>query len=212
MENNSKWERIETGLGEADRLYSKPRSFAEDVWFRFRHKPTSLIGLIIILFLLLFAIAGPYLTPYGYDDQNTKLANIPPLMKVYPAPDGHYLYITAALKIIEVDEDGRLLSQLRKGKDNAAAKVTVYPYNDTTVTLDYTEMPAAIQDQDGNRITNAKKIVFPCVALWTPSASFTARAPFLLSSRCYYSISSPRKPIKETRSASHIPEKLRNEK
>ena len=158
MENLNKWERIESGYGEADRLYSKPRTFAEDVWFRFRHKPTSLIGLVIIVILLIFALAGPSLTPYGYDDQNTKLANIPPLMKVYPAPDGHYLYITAALKVIEIDEEGHLLQALRKGKDNSKEKITVYPYGDGTVTLDYTVMPAAIRDEDGNRITNPKNM------------------------------------------------------
>lgn len=158
MVDSSKWERVKNDFVEADRIYSKPRTFAEDVWFRFRHKPTSLIGLVIILFLILFAGIGPYLTPYGYDDQNTKLANIPPRMSVYPAPDGHYLYITAALKIIEVDEEGHLLGQLRKGNDNPKEKITVYPYKDTNVTLDYTQMPAAIQDQDGNRIREAKTI------------------------------------------------------
>lgn len=158
MENVNKWERIETGFGEADRIYSKPRSFAGDVWFRFRHKATSVIGLVIIVILLIFAIAGPFLTPYGYDDQNTKLANIPPVMKVYPAPDGHYLYVTAALKVIEVDEEGRLLSPLRKGKDNSAEKITVYPYGDGTVTLDYSELPAAIRDKNGQRITNPATI------------------------------------------------------
>lgn len=158
MENVNKWERIETGFGEADRIYSKPRSFAGDVWFRFRHKATSVIGLVIIVILLIFAIAGPFLTPYGYDDQNTKLANIPPVMKVYPAPDGHYLYVTAALKVIEVDEEGRLLSPLRKGKDNSAEKITVYPYGDGTVTLDYSELPAAIRDENGQRITKPATI------------------------------------------------------
>ena len=158
MQTASRWERVEAGFGEADRLYSKPRSFAGDVWFRFRRKPTALAGGIIIVLLLLFALVGPELSPYGYDDQNTKLANIPALMTVYPAPDGHYLYITAALKIIEVDENGVLLQQLRKGKDDSAAKVTVYPYHDGQVVLDYTEMPAAIQDADGHRITETKTL------------------------------------------------------
>ncbi|MBR1585203.1 MAG: ABC transporter permease [Clostridia bacterium] len=158
MQAANRWERV-AQTGEADRLYSKPRSFAGDVWFRFRHKPTALLGLVIIVLLILFAVAGPFLTPYGYDDQNTKLANIPAVMDVYPAPDGHFLYITKALKIIEVDEQGHLLRQLKKGKDDAARKVTVFPYNDDlTVTLDYTVMPAAIQDQAGNRIEQTQRM------------------------------------------------------
>jgi oligopeptide transport system permease protein len=152
MQAANKWERVTSG-GEADRLYSKPRSFAGDVWFRFRHKPTALFGLVIIVVLLLFAVVGPFLTPYGYDDQNTKLANIPPVMQVYPAPDGQYLYITKALKIIEVSPDGQLVRQLKKGKDDSTNKVTVFPYkDDMMVTLDYTKTPVTVQDKDGNRI------------------------------------------------------------
>ena len=147
------------GTDNSGRLYSKPRSFAEDVWFRFRHKPTALLGLVIIVILLFFAIAGPYLTPYGYDDQNTKMANIPPVMEVFPAPDGEYLYITKALKLIEVDKDGNLVRSLKKGKDNSKEKITVFPYkDDMTVTLDYTVMPATVRDSDGNRIEKGKKI------------------------------------------------------
>ena len=156
MQNVNKWERIADSFNDADRLYSKPRSFASDVWFRFRHKPTALVGLAIIALLILFAVVGPYLTPYGYDDQNTKLANIPAVMSVYPAPDGHYIYITKALKLIEVDEQGHLIRQLKKGKDDSKNKVTVFPYaDDMTVTLDYSAQPATIQDQGGNRIEKA---------------------------------------------------------
>ncbi len=152
MQAANKWARVQQS-GEGDRLFTKPRSFAGDVWFRFRHKPTALLGLVIIVLLILFAVAGPYFTPYGYDDQNTKLANIPAIMEVYPAPDGQYLYITKALKIVEVAPDGQLVGQLKKGKDNSAEKITVFPYkDDMTVTLDYTAMPAAIRDADGNRI------------------------------------------------------------
>lgn len=158
-QTTNQWERIDYAAGEADRLYSKPRSFAGDVWFRFRHKPTALLGLLIILLLLLFAVVGPFLTPYGYDDQNTKLANIPAVMKVYPAPDGQYLYITKALKIIEVDQSGHLVRQLKKGKDDSKNKVTVFPYkDDMTVTLDYTAQPVTIQDENGNRIEQGRTL------------------------------------------------------
>ena len=56
MQNASRWERVAGTFDEADRLYSKPRSFASDVWFRFRHKPTALVGLVIIALLILFEI------------------------------------------------------------------------------------------------------------------------------------------------------------
>ena len=61
MEN--KWERVSLTGGEAERLYSKARSFAGDVWFRFRRKPTALAGLILALVMILFAVIGPFFTP-----------------------------------------------------------------------------------------------------------------------------------------------------
>ena len=80
-------------------------------------------------------------------------------MEVFPAPDGEYLYITKALKLIEVDKDGNLVRSLKKGKDNSKEKITVFPYkDDMTVTLDYTVMPATVRDSDGNRIEKGKKI------------------------------------------------------
>ena len=159
MQITNKWERVAYAPGEADRLYSKPRSFAGDVWFRFRHKPTALLGLVIIVLLILFAVVGPYLTPYGYDDQNTKLANIPAIMTVYPVSDGHYIYVTKAMKLIEVDETGHLVRQLKKGKDDAKNKVTVFPYNDDLkVTMDYSAQPVTIQDAEGNRIEKGRSM------------------------------------------------------
>ena len=84
MEN--KWERVSFDAEEADRIYRKSRTFMGDVWYRFRHKPTALIGLILVLLLLIFCLVGPSLTPYSYSEQNNKMASIPPLMTVYPGP------------------------------------------------------------------------------------------------------------------------------
>ena len=40
----SRWERVSIPEGEAERLFTKSRTFAGDVWFRFRRKPTALAG------------------------------------------------------------------------------------------------------------------------------------------------------------------------
>ncbi len=153
MDAANKWERISSSDGEADRLYSKSRTFAGDVWFRFRRKPTALLGFILVVILLLFAIVGPFFSPYTYSQQNTKMANVPPIMKVFPGPDGSYFYITQGLKVIELDEDGHLIQQLKKKKDDAKLKQTSFKFgDDQLVIMDYSSLPAVMLDQDGNRI------------------------------------------------------------
>jgi len=155
----NKWERVSMSHGEAERLHSKARTFAGDVWFHFRHKPTALVGLILALLMILFAVVGPFLTPYDYSEQETKMANIPPLMTVYPGPEGCYFYITEGLKVIEVDADGHLVRQRRKKKDDSDAKQTSFKYeDDQLVYLDYSQKPYTMLDENGNRIEKGVKM------------------------------------------------------
>lgn len=74
----SQWERVQTNTQEMERIWSVPRTFAGDVWFRFRKKPTALAGFLIVVLLLCFALLGPFFSPYSYSDQSLALANIPP--------------------------------------------------------------------------------------------------------------------------------------
>ena len=160
MDANTKWERLSGSTDEAERIYRKSRTFLGDVWFRFRHKPTALLGLILVLMLLVFCLPGPHFTTYSYSEQNNKLASIPPLLTVYPGPEeDSYLYITQGLKLIEVDGEGNLVRQLKKKKDDAKAKQTSFTWDDETlVYLDYSRQPNTVLDQDGNRIETGKKL------------------------------------------------------
>ncbi|MBQ1401967.1 MAG: ABC transporter permease [Oscillospiraceae bacterium] len=159
MSEQNKWERVSGNQEEAERIYRKSRSFMSDVWFRFRRKPTALLGFILVLILLVFCLAGPYFTPYTYSEQNNKMASIPPLLTVYPGPeDGSYLYITQGLKLIEVDREGNLVRQLKKKKDDSKEKRTSFTWDDDTlVFLDYSRLPNTVLDAEGNRIETSEK-------------------------------------------------------
>ena len=149
----SRWERVSIPEGEAERLFTKSRTFAGDVWFRFRRKPTALAGLILVAFMLVFALIGPILSPYSYSGQDTKMANIPPVMTVYPGPDDSFFYVTQAMKVSEVDAGGHLIRQLRKKTDDSAVKRISFTYSDDTlVYLDYSKKPFVMLDQQGQRI------------------------------------------------------------
>ncbi|NCB35403.1 MAG: ABC transporter permease, partial [Clostridia bacterium] len=149
----SRWERVSIPEGEAERLFTKSRTFAGDVWFRFRRKPTALAGLILVAFMLVFALIGPILSPYSYSGQDTKMANIPPVMTVYPGPGDSFFYVTQAMKVSEVDAGGHLIRQLRKKTDDSAAKRISFTYSDDTlVYLDYSKKPFVMLDQQGQRI------------------------------------------------------------
>ena len=79
----NKWEPLATDNSDREKIWSKSRTFAGDVWFRFRRKPTAIAGFVIIIALMLFALVGPLFTPYDYSVQNLEVVNVPPVMKVY---------------------------------------------------------------------------------------------------------------------------------
>ncbi len=150
----SDWGRLVAGNDEREKIWSKNRSFAADVWFRFRRKPTALVGIIIVALLLLFSLIGPYFTPYNYSDQQLSLSNISPLLKVSDAPNGHFFHITQTMKVIELGSDHRLIRQLTKIKDDGAAKRISFEYDkDTQVFLDYAEKPIAMLSASGERVS-----------------------------------------------------------
>ncbi|OON90998.1 MAG: peptide ABC transporter permease [Candidatus Epulonipiscium fishelsonii] len=156
---DNKWDLLETTDADRERIYAKSRTFAQDVWFRFRKKPTAIAGFIIILILLIFAGIGPAFTSYNYNDQNLAMSNIPPILKVFVSPDQKsYLYITQSLKIININLDGTLNTQLSKVREEAEKKMTIFDYNGTEVALYYGTNPYLIVDEPTGDIYEKKTI------------------------------------------------------
>jgi len=155
----NQWDRVETTAQDKERIWSKPRTFAGDVWFRFRKKPTALMGFILAVLLLGFALLGPLFTPYSYSDQSLGLANIPPILSVCDAPNGNYLYITPAMKVIQIGRDGKLIGQLRKIKDDDKLRRIAFALDESTqVYLDYSQKPVTLMDASGLNSPASKQV------------------------------------------------------
>ena len=57
---------------------TKPIGFFMDVWLRFVKNKASVVAAIIILLISFFAVFGPSMNEYTYNEQNTELTNMPP--------------------------------------------------------------------------------------------------------------------------------------
>ena len=168
MEN--KWEMLESSNEDREKIWKKNRTFAGDVWFRFRHKPTSIAGFVIIVLLLLFALAGPLFTDYSYKEQNLEVVNVPPVMKVFDAPDGDgYFYITQSLKLLKVNEDGTLGVQLKKVREESDSSMTIYDYNGKEVAVYYGIKPYVVADPETRVIYSSDKVMNKSYVLGTDS-------------------------------------------
>ena len=157
MEN--KWELLRSSNEEREKIWKKNRTFAGDVWFRFRHKPTAVAGLILIAALLLFAFIGPFFTEYSYSKQDLDVVNIPPRMTVYVTKDDSgYLYITQSLKVLWVNKDGTLGKQLKKLREESASSMNIFDCNGEEVGLYYGIKPYLIADPQTRVIYDTAKV------------------------------------------------------
>ena len=175
----NKWEPLATDNSDREKIWSKSRTFAGDVWFRFRRKPTAIAGFVIIIALMLFALVGPLFTPYDYSVQNLEVVNVPPVMKVYQIPNGDYLYITTALKVISVTPDGKLSGQLRKVRDESDKSMTIFDADGTEVALYYGGSPYVIADEATGSIYPSKTMLNKSYILGTDALGRDVLAAFV---------------------------------
>jgi len=151
------WEELEFSREKSETLALKHRSYSGDVWFRFRHKPASLFGLFLILFIILFAVFGPMLSPHSFEKQVLSFVNIPPRMNVF-IMGSDYIYVTKNLKPIHVARDGELIAALPRIKEDLSKKMTSYDFNGRPVFVDFSVKPLELIDPDGNRVTETTKV------------------------------------------------------
>ena len=165
----NKWAPLETNAGDREKIWSQSRTFAGDVWFRFRHKPTAIAGFVLIVVLALFALVGPLFTAYDYAQQNLEVVNVPPVMKVYQAPDGSYMYITTALKVVSVSQDGQLGGQLKRVREEDAKSMTIYDVNGSEVALYYGGSTYVMADESTGNIYPSRLVRNKSYVLGTDS-------------------------------------------
>ena len=65
-------------LSNSEKISKPSLNFWQDSWLRVRKNKGAVTSLFVIILLVLMAFIGPLLTPYAYDTQNTKNANLPP--------------------------------------------------------------------------------------------------------------------------------------
>ena len=141
-----KWAPLEQSSESREKIWSKNRTFAGDVWFRFRRKPTAIAGLVMILLFLLFSLLGPMFTTYSYSDQNLAMVNIPPLMKVYDVGSCRG-YISPSLKLIQVDGEGNLSGVLSPIRTENEKSMMIFDCGGKEVALYYGSSSYVVCDE-----------------------------------------------------------------
>ena len=153
------WEALQQTNEERERIWRKTRSFAGDVWSRFRKKPTAIAGFLIIVLLVLFSVLGPLFTGKSYSEQDLNAANIAPRIKVFETPDGNgWLYITQSMKLLRVSAEGDFGEQLSKLREDSERQMLIFDYEGSELGLYYGKKPYLVVNPDTLVIAKSRRI------------------------------------------------------
>lgn len=153
------WEALQQTNEERERIWRKTRSFAGDVWSRFRKKPTAIAGFLIIVLLVLFSVLGPLFTGKSYSEQDLNAANIAPRIKVFETPDGNgWLYITQSMKLLRVSAEGEFGEQLSKLREDSERQMLIFDYEGSELGLYYGKKPYLVVNPDTLVIAKSRRI------------------------------------------------------
>lgn len=149
LTNTDAWAPLEKDSNSQEKIWSKPISFANDVIYRFTHKPTALFGIILLFISVIFCLIGPSLTGHNYDRQNLSFVNMPPVFSAKVVGE-RYIYLTQNLKLVEVAPDGSLVSQLERISENGMKKQETFDLGDgEEIILNYKAKPPQLQNSQG---------------------------------------------------------------
>lgn len=139
------WELVPREEVVKDKIVRQSLTYWEDVWRRLKHNKLSIIGLIIIVFMILLAIGGPIISKFSYSDQDLKMASVPPSVQLTEV-DGHYYYIHKEYRLIEFTKNGTVVGGFDAKEDNKILKFRTYEVNGHTFKIDYQMAAKAKKD------------------------------------------------------------------
>ena len=131
----------------------------KDVSRRFRQNKLSVLGVIIMIFLVFVSIFGPYISPYNYSDQNIDFKSIPPRFPIRKLNEDTYFYLDPVMGAFIVTKDGRLLEKVTDVTENVQEKKRIYNISGTEVIFDFNEKPYQIKNSQGEEIKVYKKVL-----------------------------------------------------
>lgn len=130
----------------------------QDGWRRFKQNRLSLFGILIMIFLILVAIFGPYFSPYNYSDQNIDFKSMPPRLSIRKLNENTYFYLDPIMGLFKITEDGRLLEKTKDVREESLDKKRIYNIDDEEVILDYNTKPYRVLNSKGEEIPVYKKV------------------------------------------------------
>lgn len=75
---NGMFEPAHVDASRSEKIEKPSLNYWQDSWLRIKKNKAAIVSLVILALIVIMAFVGPLLSPYPFDKQNTKVANLPP--------------------------------------------------------------------------------------------------------------------------------------
>jgi len=140
-----------------------------DAWRRLKKNRMAMVGLVGVILIILFGVAGPYLFDASYSDQKNEFKNLGPRLSVYEIDDGLFINVSKDYNMFVVTGEGANLEYLpeiekkevlqgrsnvgeilspaqireqreKEKQENQNLNIKLYEYQGEQILLDYSNM------------------------------------------------------------------------
>jgi len=159
-------------VSEAEKEFEDTRpslTYWADAWRRLKKNRMAMVGLVGVILIILFGVAGPYLFDASYSDQINEFKNLGPRLSVYEIDDGLFINVSKDYNMFVVTGEGANLEYLpeiekkevlqgrsnvgeilspaqireqreKEKQENQNLNIKLYEYQGEQILLDYSNM------------------------------------------------------------------------
>ena len=112
-------------------------TYWKDAWRRLKSNWVAMVGLVGVIFVILFGFVGPLLTPYTYYEQVTDFSYLPPSFEIYELGEDGYVFLNGDYRLLLVTEKGEVIERLDRVRLDTINRVYHYEYQGEDIAVDY---------------------------------------------------------------------------
>ncbi len=153
-----RWEKNEDILEDTQEENEVSYTYLQDATRRLKKNWIAMTGVFVIAFMLIFALLGPFISPYSQTEQNLNFANIGMFLDVYELDNGKSISLLRGSRIIEISNDGDLIEFVEPLNIDFIKRKNQYEIGGTPVVLDYNDGFVKLLDASDSVIDKSKTV------------------------------------------------------
>lgn len=134
-ENTALW--IESPQCVVQKSTKPPHSYWWQLARTFASDRLGVIGVLLMVAILLFAMVGPIFATHNYKEMRLELGNIAPCLDLYQIDTDSYLYLHPDYYFIRVTENGEIVERLKETENDLQSRCKIFEIDGHMILVDY---------------------------------------------------------------------------